>query len=160
MPNLPLSHWSSQDVFKRRTSTASEAFFLLVICLDASKFVLLSFCSFIRTIYPRVSTKLLPNDAKSPLSIDARRSKTLLLKLPNHYYVPFSGRNFDCQANENRAWYQVNSLSNFSGSLLGFLAFIVFCLSWVSAFLVSVVLVIFFYSSVGLAEYKHCSLTE
>ena len=54
---------------------------------------------------------------------------------------------------ENRAWYQVSSLSNFSGSLLGFLAFIVFCLSWVSAFLVSVVLVIFFYSSVGLAEY-------
>ena len=54
---------------------------------------------------------------------------------------------------ENRAWYQVSSLSNFSGSLLGFLAFIVICLSCVSAFLVSVVLVIFFYSSVGLAEY-------
>ena len=27
---------------------------------------------------------------------------------------------------ENRAWYQVSSLSNFSGSLLGFFAFIVF----------------------------------
>ena len=54
---------------------------------------------------------------------------------------------------ENSAWYQVSSLSNLSGSLLGFLAFIVFCLSWVSAFLVSVVLVIFFYSSVDLAEY-------
>ena len=64
----------SQDVFKRRTSTESEAFSLLVICLDANKFVLLSFFSFIRTIYPRVSTKLLPNDAKSPLPIDVRRS--------------------------------------------------------------------------------------
>ena len=64
VPNLPLSHWSSQDVFKRRTSTGSEAFSLLVICLDANKFVLLSFFSFIRTIYPRFSTKLQPNDAK------------------------------------------------------------------------------------------------
>ena len=100
MPNLPLSRWSSQDLFKRRASTGSEAFSLLVICLDANKFVLLSFCSFITTIYPRVSTKLLPNDAKSPLPIDVRRSKTLFLKLPNHYYVPFSGRNFDCQAKE------------------------------------------------------------
>ena len=71
----------SKDVFERRTSTGSEAFSLL-ICLDANKFVLLSFFSLIKTIYPRVSTEPLPNDAKSPLPVDVRLSKTLLLKLP------------------------------------------------------------------------------
>ena len=71
----------SKDVFERRTSTGSEALSLL-ICLDANKFVLLSFFSLIKTIYPRVATEPLPNDAKSPLPVDVRRSKTLLLKLP------------------------------------------------------------------------------
>ena len=71
----------SNSVFERRTSTGSEAFSLL-ICRDDKKFVLLSFFSLIKTIYSRVSTKPLPNDAKSPLSVDVRRSKTLLLKLP------------------------------------------------------------------------------
>ena len=65
----------SKDVFERRTSTGSEAFSLL-ICLGANKFVLLSFFSLIKTIYRRVSTKPLPNDAKSPLPVDVRRSKT------------------------------------------------------------------------------------
>ena len=72
----------SKDVFERRTSTGSEAFFLF-ICLDAIKFSLLTFFSLLKTIYPRVLTKPLPNDAKSPLPVDVRRSKTLLLKLPN-----------------------------------------------------------------------------
>ena len=72
----------SKDVFERRTSTGSEVFSLL-ICLDANKFVLLSFSSLIKTIYPRFSTEPLPNDAKSTLPVDVRRSKTLLLKLPN-----------------------------------------------------------------------------
>ena len=72
----------SKDVFERRTSTGSEAFSLF-ICLDANKLVLLSFFSLLKTIYPRVSTKPLPNDAKSPLPVDVHRSKTLLLKLPN-----------------------------------------------------------------------------
>ena len=71
----------SKDVFERRTSTGSEAFSLF-ICLDANKLVLLSFFSLLKTIYPRVSTRPLPNDAKSPLPVDVRRSKTLLLKLP------------------------------------------------------------------------------
>ena len=71
----------SKDVFERSTSTGSVAFSLL-ICLDANKLVLLSFCSLLKTIYPRVSTKPLPIDAKSPLPVDVRRSKTLLLKLP------------------------------------------------------------------------------
>ena len=72
----------SKDVFERRTSTGSEAFSLL-ICLDANKFVLLSFFSLIKTIYQRVSTEPLPNDAKSSLPVEVRRSKMLLLKLPN-----------------------------------------------------------------------------
>ena len=71
----------SKDVFERRTSTGTEAFSLF-ICLDANKLVLLSFFSLLKTIYPRVSTKPLPNDAKSPLPVDVRHSKTLLLKLP------------------------------------------------------------------------------
>ena len=36
-----------------------------------------------RRIYPRVSNKPLPNNAKGPLPVDVRRSTTLLLKLPN-----------------------------------------------------------------------------
>ena len=75
----------SKDVFERHTSTGSEAFSLL-ICLDAIKFVLLSFFSLIKTIYPRVSTEPLPNDAKSPLPVDVRLSKTLLLKLPKFIF--------------------------------------------------------------------------
>ena len=71
----------SKDVFERRTSTGSEAFFLF-LCLDAIKFSLLTFFSLLKTIYPRVLTKPLPNDAKSPLPVDVRRLKTLLLQVP------------------------------------------------------------------------------
>ena len=71
----------SKDVFEGRTSTESEPFSLF-ICLDANKFVLLSFFSLMKRIYPRVSNKPLPNDAKGPLPVDVRRSTTLLLKLP------------------------------------------------------------------------------
>ena len=60
------------------TSTGIEASSLF-ICLDANKFVLPRFFSLIKTIYPRVSIKLLPNDAKSSLPVDVRRPKTLLL---------------------------------------------------------------------------------
>ena len=74
----------SKDVFERRTLTGSEAFSLF-ICLDANKFVLLSFFSLITTIYLRVSTEPLPNDAITPLPVDVRCSKTLLLKLPIEY---------------------------------------------------------------------------
>ena len=76
----------SKNVFEPRTSTGSEAFSLL-ICLDANKFVLLSFFSLIKTIYQRVSTEPLPNDAKSPLPVEVRPSKTLLLKLPINSYT-------------------------------------------------------------------------
>ena len=71
----------SKDVFERRTLTGSGAFFLF-ICLDAIKFSLQTFFSLLKTIYPRVLTKPLLNDAKSPLPVDVHHSKTLLLKLP------------------------------------------------------------------------------
>ena len=81
----------SKHVFERCKSTESEAFSRL-ICLDANKFVLLSFFSLIKTIYPRVLTKPLPNDAKRSLPVEVCHSKTLLLKLPNvfaqaHYWL-------------------------------------------------------------------------
>ena len=66
----------SKDVFERCTSTGSEALSLF-ICLDANKFVLLSFFSLIKTSYPRVSTKPLANYAKSPPPVDVRRSQML-----------------------------------------------------------------------------------
>lgn len=65
----------------RLTSTGSEAFSRF-ICLDTKKFVLLTFFAPIKTIYRRVWTKPLPNDAKSPLPVDVCRRKMLLLKLP------------------------------------------------------------------------------
>ena len=71
----------SKDDFERCTSTGSEAFSSF-ICLDAKKFVFLSFFSLIKTICPGFWTHPLPNVAKSPLPVDVRRSKTLLLKLP------------------------------------------------------------------------------
>ena len=79
----------SKDVLEPRTSTGSEAFSLF-ICLDANKLVLLSFFSLLKTIYPRVSTKPFPSDAKSPLPVDVRRSKTLLLKFPIDYIPPLT----------------------------------------------------------------------
>ena len=79
--------WSSsiRDLKQRRfwaTHVNRKWGLLLFICLDVNKLVLLSFFSLLKTIYPRVSTKSFPSDAKSPLPVDVRRSKTLLLKLP------------------------------------------------------------------------------
>ena len=56
---------------------------------------MLSVFSLIKTINPRVSTKPLPNDAKSPLPVDVRRSKTPLLKLPNNCKVRSATPNYD-----------------------------------------------------------------
>ena len=74
----------NKDISERHMPPGSEAFSLF-ICLNANKFVLLPFFSLIKTIYLRVLTKPLPDDAKSPLSVDVRRSKTLLLKLTNNH---------------------------------------------------------------------------
>ena len=59
---------------------------------NANKLSLLTFFSLSKTIYPRVLTKPLPNDAKRSLPVDVRRSNMLLLKLPNvfaqaHYWL-------------------------------------------------------------------------
>ena len=58
----------SSDVFERRTSTGSEPFSLL-ICFDATKFVLLSVLTLKETICPRICSKSRLNSAKSILYI-------------------------------------------------------------------------------------------
>ena len=72
----------SGDVFERRTSTGSEPLSLLM-CLDATVFVLLSVVILIETICPKICSKTLLKSSKRPLPVDVRRSKTSLLKLPN-----------------------------------------------------------------------------
>ena len=76
---LTSREFKAKTFLKGCTSTGSEPFSLF-ICLDANKFVLLSFFSLIKTINPRVSNKPLPSDAKSPLPVDVHGSKKLLLK--------------------------------------------------------------------------------
>ena len=62
-----LESWSN-DLFERRTST---------VCLDASKFALLSVFMLIETIYQKKLGKTTAHyNAKSPLPVDMRRSKT------------------------------------------------------------------------------------
>ena len=61
-------------------STGSELFSPL-ICLEATKFALLSVFTLKETICPRICSKTLPRSSKSPLPVDVRRSKTSLLKL-------------------------------------------------------------------------------
>ena len=74
----------SKGFSERRTSTESDAF-SFIIWLDAAKFVLLSVFILIDTIWPKIQAKPLPINGKGPLSVDARRSKTSLLKLPIGY---------------------------------------------------------------------------
>ena len=59
----------SKDVSERCTSTGRETFSLF-ICLDAIQFVLLTFVSLIKTIYPRVSTKTYPGYQRFFLASD------------------------------------------------------------------------------------------
>ena len=72
----------SIGVFEQRTLTGSEPF-SLSISFDATKFVWLSVFTLIETICARICSKSRPRSAKSQLPVDARRSKTSLLKLPN-----------------------------------------------------------------------------
>ena len=58
--------------------------FLLLICLDGTKFVFLSIFSLIETICPKIWSKSRPRIAKIPLPVDVRWSKTSLLKLPGN----------------------------------------------------------------------------
>ena len=72
----------SSNVFEPCTSTGSELFSLL-ICLDATKFVVLSVCILIEKICPKICSKSRLKRAKSPLAVNVRLSKPSLLKLPN-----------------------------------------------------------------------------
>ena len=71
-----------KDFFKHRTSTGSEVF-LILKCLDATKFVLLSFFTIMETTCSKIWAKPPPVNKKSLLAVDVRRSKTSLLKLSN-----------------------------------------------------------------------------
>ena len=80
---------SSSDVFKQSMSTGSEPFSLL-ISLDATIFVLpTSVLILIETICPKICSKSRLKSAKSPLSVDVRRSKTSLFKHPIFRRAPF-----------------------------------------------------------------------
>ena len=82
--NLSLLGSLIKGVFERRTSTGSEAFFLLT-CLDDIKFVFLSFFTITEAIWPKIWAKPPFKNKKKPLPVDVRRSKTSLLKLPKNY---------------------------------------------------------------------------
>ena len=70
-------------------STGSEPFSLL-ISLDATIFVLpTSVLILIETICPKICSKSRLKSAKSPLSVDVRRSKTSLFKHPIFRRAPF-----------------------------------------------------------------------
>ena len=64
-------------IFGRRTSTGSVPFFIF-ICLDASKFVLLSVFSRMQMIWPKIWACSLPKNAKRPLPVDVRFLKNVL----------------------------------------------------------------------------------
>ena len=70
-----------KDVFGPRTSTGSKAV-SLVTYLDATKCVLLCILTFTETNCQKIWEKLLPSNAKRPLPVDARHSKTTLLMFP------------------------------------------------------------------------------
>ena len=72
----------TSDVFERRTSAGSEVFSLLT-CLDDIKFIFLSFFTVIEAIWLKICAKPPSKNEERPLPVDVRRSKTLLLKLPN-----------------------------------------------------------------------------
>ena len=57
--------------------------FSLLICLDVTKFILLSVFTLIEAICPKICSKSrLKGAKKKKLPIDVRRSKKLLVKLP------------------------------------------------------------------------------
>ena len=70
----------SSDIFELRTSTGSQPFSLLIF-LDTTKFVLLSFFTLIETICSNICSKSRIKSAKILLPVDVHRSKTSLLKL-------------------------------------------------------------------------------
>ena len=69
-----------QQHFERRTSRGCKSFSLL-ICLDTSKFSLLSLFTLIKTICPKICSKSRLISGKSPLPFNVRRSERSLHKL-------------------------------------------------------------------------------
>ena len=61
-----------QRHFERRTSSGCKPFSLL-ICLDTSKFSLLSFFTLIKTVCPKICSKSRLISVKSPLPVNVRR---------------------------------------------------------------------------------------
>ena len=80
---FPIKGSLSKDIFERHTSIKIEDFSLL-ICLGTTKLVLVGGSFTLKeTICSRMWAKPLPKNAKSPLPVEAHRSKPSLLKLPN-----------------------------------------------------------------------------
>ena len=63
----------SSEVFLRDTRQPEVSFFSLLICLDATKFVLLAVFTLIETFCPKSSSKSWLKSAKSPLPVYVRR---------------------------------------------------------------------------------------
>ena len=82
MKEVSVGSLSKVDVSGRRTSTESEAFSVLIY-LDTTKCVLLSIVTLIETNCQKIWEKLLPSNAKGPIPVDTRRSKTSLLNFSN-----------------------------------------------------------------------------
>ena len=106
--------FESNNVFGRCMSTGSELFSAL-ICLEATKFVLLSVFTLKETICPRICSKTLPRSAKSPLPVDVRRSKTSLLKLTIELLNELDSRDNDGDGYENvtKKWIRLFQLVQF-----------------------------------------------
>ena len=51
------------------------------MCLEPTKFVLVSVFILVETILPKIWGKPLPKNEKGPVPVDVRRSETSLLKL-------------------------------------------------------------------------------
>ena len=63
----------SSEVFLRDTRQPEVSLFSLLICLDATKFVLLAVFTLIETFCPKSSSKSWLKSAKSPLPVYVRR---------------------------------------------------------------------------------------
>ena len=70
-----LKKWIRAYSISFSSSTGSKALSLL-ICHNASKFVLVSVYSLIKTIWLKLWAKSQPKNENSPLPVDVRRSKT------------------------------------------------------------------------------------
>ena len=74
-------------IFLRDARQPEVSLFSLLICLDATKFVLLAVFTLIETICSNICSKSRLKIAKSQLPVYVRRSKTLLFKPPNSFSI-------------------------------------------------------------------------